>query len=184
MNGKGRQERIGLLLHLIDYLNKNQTDNRSGETHVQKLIYFLIRSKLTPFSYDYIIYNYGPFSFELTDDIHFLEESKMIIRKPGDDGFGFRLIPDSTNEKVNAILSKKKDAYKEIDALLNKFNSYSAKDLGLLTTFVFLKDELEMNNEVCLIETVKKLKPMFTRKELEFFYQRNKEKMNIKNLVK
>ena len=50
-----------------------------GETHIQKVAYFLQRLMGVPIGYNFVLYKHGPYSFELHDDLtamranHFLK---------------------------------------------------------------------------------------------------------------
>jgi len=63
-----RFERESLLALLVEALN--QRGSWSGSTHIQKSAFFLQDLGETPLDYDFVIYRYGPFSFELRDDLN------------------------------------------------------------------------------------------------------------------
>ena len=55
-----------LVLLLLDQMSKQ--DSWCGETHVQKCAFFLQEGLEVPLDFEFIMYKYGPFSFELRGD--------------------------------------------------------------------------------------------------------------------
>ncbi|HQD91557.1 MAG TPA: hypothetical protein PLP71_11170 [Syntrophomonadaceae bacterium] len=53
-----------------------------GETHLQKTAYFLKELMKVPLSYDFILYKYGPYSFDLTEQINILRADDVFRLQP------------------------------------------------------------------------------------------------------
>lgn len=153
------EDKIKLLLHIIDRLNKKK--NRSGETHIQKLLFFLKNAKLLDFDIDYILYNYGPYSMELSDELRYMEEANLISKIEDSSGYGFNYIPNNEMEYVSDLIKKTRFEYQKIDELIDKFLKIPAKHLALLATFIYLKNKHEISDDNELIDRVMKIKPMF-----------------------
>jgi hypothetical protein len=62
-----RLQRAALLTELADRLR--QQGSWCGETHLQKATYFLQTLILVPTGYDFILYKFGPFSFDLAEEL-------------------------------------------------------------------------------------------------------------------
>ena len=56
-----------VIISLVDALQRR--GSWCGETHIQKNAYFLSRLEPECFSYAFILYKHGPFSFELHDEL-------------------------------------------------------------------------------------------------------------------
>jgi len=157
--------RTKLLLHIIDKLSSK--GNRSGETNIQKLIYFTITGNLEKPQYEYTLHNFGPYSFSLKDDLTFMENSRMVFKEPDPSGFGFRYIPNKNMDFVNKLLTESRFEYQKLDELIDKFRTIPAKHLGLLATFIYAYRKYKIKDDKELIETVMEIKPMFSKWELE-----------------
>lgn len=158
-------ERFKQLLHLMNQLCKKS--DRCGETTIQKMIYFIMKAKLLPFDYEYTLYNYGPYSFSLRDDLTVMEESRIVFKEPDPSGYGFNYIPNEEMEFVKKALEDKRFQSK-VDLLINQFREIPAKRLGLLATFMYVYDKHDGKiSDDALIESVMQIKPMFNVFEIK-----------------
>ncbi len=66
----------------------NAQTRRLGKTQLQKLVYFLQKSGV-PLGYEYEIYHYGPYSFELSDDMDSLDSLGVLNVESDPNGYGF-----------------------------------------------------------------------------------------------
>ena len=73
-------ERDALLLDLIDQLRER--GSWAGETHVQKATYFLQELTRVPLGFDFIMYKYGPYSFDLHDELTAMQANQLLGLKP------------------------------------------------------------------------------------------------------
>jgi len=62
-----RMMRSALLTKLVQRLREE--GSWGGETHVQKVTYFLQELMEVPLDFDFILYKHGPYSFDLHDEI-------------------------------------------------------------------------------------------------------------------
>ena len=53
----------------------------TGETHIQKMAYLLRELMEVPFTFDFILYKHGPFSFELRDELSIMHTDRLIDRE-------------------------------------------------------------------------------------------------------
>ncbi len=72
-------ERRVLLLDLVEKLNR--AGSWTGETHIQKAIYFLSILRNLDLGYSFVLYKYGPYSFDLKSELTFLEATGILERK-------------------------------------------------------------------------------------------------------
>lgn len=160
-----KNERAKMILYIINKLNSEGV--RNGETTIQKLTYFIKQKNILDVDYKYVLHNYGPFSFELNDDLKYLEESNLIEKSPDPDGFRFNYIPKSENKIVDNWLKNLDFDTDKIDCLLSEFHLLSAKKLGLIATSNYLYDRYKPENDEDLIHLVWKVKPIFSKEEIK-----------------
>lgn len=102
-----RMKRSALLTKLVQRLRDE--GSWGGETHVQKVTYFLQELMEVPLDFDFILYKHGPYSFDLHDEIaalrgdglltfelHTVHISNLLIYVPISRGFSQRLWQGTT----------------------------------------------------------------------------------------
>jgi uncharacterized protein YwgA len=173
-----RENRIKLLLHLINKLNKGKQKFRSGETSIQKLIYFTMKMKDVPFEYKYTLYNYGPYSFELGEDLRDMENSHIILKEPDPSDFGFRFLPNLEMKYVQDVIKEYTEYDGKMERVIDEFKMKPAKYLALISTFMYVDDTQKPKDDQEQIELVSKIKPMFSKWELEGALNEYKEMLS------
>jgi len=161
-------DRFKFLLHIINKLSSK--GDRSGETNIQKLIYFIIRGGLAELPYKYRLHNYGPYSFDLKDELKYMENARMVLKIPDPSGYGFKYIPNKEMPFVKESLKELRLEFPKIDEAIDKFKKYHAKRLGLLATFMYVYQKHKIEDDDKLIRIVGEIKPMFNKWELENTY--------------
>ncbi len=171
------ESRIKLLIYILDKLNKRM--DRSGETAIQKLIYLMIMKNNVTFDYEYIIYDYGPWSFELMKDIEFLENAHLINKHSDPSGYGSKIVPNKEMNFVSEYLDKtvrKRTRWdQKIVDIIDSYSRMPAKQLALLTTFIYIYNKHPGKNEKEIIDLVKMIKPLHNKFEYENRYKECKE---------
>ncbi len=122
-----KQER---LLTFIDFADKIE-----GKTKLQKLVFLGLQEYGCDVGYAFMRYNYGPYSFELTEDLKILENLGLIFvdRQLFDgireNGFQKKKITYQITAKGGQYAGKLKPTYKsyisKLKKFLPKFNSWS-----------------------------------------------------------
>jgi len=69
-------QRMAVLLKLMERLDEN--GNWSGETHIQKSVYFVQEGVGVPLDFDFLFYHHGPFSFDLRDTLGEMRGTFMV----------------------------------------------------------------------------------------------------------
>ena len=117
---------------------------RSGETHIQKLVYLMLMKNKIPFGYEYILYDYGPWSYDLAKDIKFLEDAHLVRKLPDPSGFGFKYIP---NEKFSDfaydIFPKLLQVNSPIYGYVLKSNDYLI-DIGTVEKYQKVNEDIKI----------------------------------------
>jgi uncharacterized protein YwgA len=159
-----RFERESLLTMLVEALN--QRGSWSGNTHIQKSAFFLQDLGETPLDYDFVIYRYGPFSFELRDDINDMRVINILDRYLVPAGYGVHYCLGSTAKVLLDAYKEKVGKYeKDINFIVEKFGSLSASELELLATLRYVFKIVEDLPEEKIFDIICKLKPHFSLEE-------------------
>ena len=70
-----------------------QRGSWTGETHIQKAMYFLQHLLQLPTGFDFILYKHGPFSFDLRATLTFMEAEDLAQWQPQRFPYGPSLLP-------------------------------------------------------------------------------------------
>lgn len=89
MPAMDRLQRAAVLCRLAKALR--EADSWCGETHLQKATFLLEDGRNVPLDYDFILYKYGPFSFDLRDELDALRAEGFIRLEPQAYPYGPRL---------------------------------------------------------------------------------------------
>ena len=76
----GRLKRAALLTRLMERLREQ--DSWCGETHVQKAAFLVQELMDIPLELEFVLYRYGPYSFELRDDLTGLRADGLVRLEP------------------------------------------------------------------------------------------------------
>ena len=69
-----------ILTHLVEQMR--QSGSWSGETHVQKAVFFLQELTEVNLGFEFMLYKHGPFSFDLTDELGMLKSARVLDPEP------------------------------------------------------------------------------------------------------
>lgn len=128
--------RWSLILELVSELKKS--GSWCGETHIQKSTFFLQEMFNVPLKLDYIIYKYGPYSFQLNDDLTALrayDYLKIISLEPF--GVTYELF-DQENKLKKFFNSEIKKYSSKIKKVAAEFGIRNVVELERLATAYYL----------------------------------------------
>src|SRR5262249_32480802 len=106
---------------------------RLGKTQVQKLMYFVQSSKI-PLDYEYEIYHYGPYSFELAHELNSLDSLGVLNVENDPSGFGFDISAGKFAEKFRL----QGNYQKKVEKVIGKFGPDTAGQLEVKATIHFV----------------------------------------------
>ncbi|MGO9862979.1 MAG: hypothetical protein ACLPLR_05160 [Terriglobales bacterium] len=135
---------------------------RLGKTQVQKLVYFAQQCGV-PLGYEYEIYHYGPYSFELSHDLGSLDSLGILNVDNDPSGFGFDISAGKFAERF-----KVEPKYqKKIEMVADQFGLNTPAQLEVKATIHFVHSVIKkkvaagkIKSEV--IQKVQALKPRFS----------------------
>ena len=115
-----RLQRVAVIVSLVEKLNSK--GSWSGETHVQKTMYFPQELLRVSLEYDFILYKHGPYSFDLSDDITAMRADTLLKLDP-QPPYGPRIVLGEESEQV-------KRRFPKTIAQYNAETSFVAERLG------------------------------------------------------
>lgn len=156
-------QRLGVLALVIDLLNK--AGSWTGRMHIQKFIYFAQNLLGLPTGYDFVLYQRGPYTFELDDDIRALRSIGAVDIRPAPP-YGPSYVSTHLGDsimKLAPITQPMRDQLKLLSEALGK--PKQARDLELLATTFYVVQEGIWGSDEEIVERVVGLKPQFKKDE-------------------
>ena len=153
-----RRDAQFLVVELVRQLNRVRS--WSGATHVQKSTFFLRHLFGVPLPYEFVIYHYGPFSFELDEDLALMRFRGWLEAELGD-GYGVHYHPGpKAPRQLPRTVRQFRDEVKSVARLFGKAD---AKWLGLLATSYYVQEKMAAGGRSSdeIVAAVKRLKPHF-----------------------
>ena len=131
------------------------TENRAWRTHIQKLVYLacswsIVREK----PYEFVIHQFGPYSYGLDRNISEMEAFGVVQRRWGEQGRGSHY---SISEAQFAPYTQ------DLRGLADWLGSKSVKDLEVLATVEFVRRQ----GAADISDAVRRLKPHISRDAVE-----------------
>lgn len=172
-------KKIALIAYLVKQLKKLR--RQIGKTVIHKMFYLLSKKSDIQIENDFILYHYGPYSFKLEQDL-MMSKWLNVVNITWNQETGYKITLSDNAEKLISLLSDHEKS--ELDNIASIFGVFTAKELSLLATIVYIKDMLENKGlkveEKDLIEIVRKVKPTFSEEEIRKKISYLKEKFYIK----
>lgn len=150
------KERLALLHQLIKALAQN--GSWCGETHIQKAAYFVQNlAKLS--AYKFVLYKFGPFSFDLRDDLELMRSYGMIDRLTDVPGYGPRLqlrdLP-KTDEDAQKLTAPHQEVIRQVAALLG---GAGVAELERLATALYFTRQEPVEDHRDRVQRIRSVKP-------------------------
>ena len=86
-----RLQRASVLVSFVESLRENES--WCGETNIQKAAYFLQELLEVPLGYKFVLYKYGPYSFELSEELTSLCADSFLDLQIRDSRYGPSYVP-------------------------------------------------------------------------------------------
>ena len=130
-----------------------------GETHIQKATYFLQELLRVPTGFEFILYKYGPFSFDLRDELTALCADGVFKLEPQPAPYGPSMVPTDLGMKVKGLYPKTLKKYQEqIDFVAKSLGDKGVAKLEGLATALYVTLQNEGSVEV-RAKRIQELKP-------------------------
>jgi len=153
-----RLKRCSILLSLIR--NLREQGSWCGETHIQKTTYFLQELLNIPLGFDFILYKYGPYSFDLTDELSAMRADKIVALQPKIP-YGPSYIIDEVGHLVSKLYpTTLKKFNPQITFVADKLGNKNVSELERLATALYICSEIEPSTDIeKQAELINKIKP-------------------------
>ncbi len=150
-------ERASVLLKLLAELYRS--GSWCGETHLQKCTLFLQKLLHVPLGYEFIFYKYGPYSFDLNDEVSRLRGDDLLQVVPTPP-YGVKIQPGNNAKLVYARFKGVSDTYREqIEFVAKKIGPKSISELERIATALWVTLENPGANRLILSTELTQLKP-------------------------
>jgi len=111
-----RLEKAEVLTHFLNALRER--GSWGGEMHIQKATYFLQELLESPLWFRFVLYWYGPFSFDLRDELTGLRGDELLTLQP-QYLYGSSYQPTERDSYVQGRFGKTLDEYQDRIELIN-----------------------------------------------------------------
>jgi len=133
-------ERASVLLALVEALRAN--GSWTGETHIQKATYFLENLLDVPLDLDFVLYKYGPYSFDLTAELTAMQADNLLNLRPQPYPYGPSFVPGTASRLLKASYGHVAAAFAEqISFVAAKLGPKSVSDLEKIATALYVTRE-------------------------------------------
>jgi uncharacterized protein YwgA len=159
-----RLQRDTILVSLIEALRDR--GSWCGETHIQKVSYFLQELLNVPLGFDFILYKHGPYSFDLSDTLAQME-ADFIIRPVPKSPFGPTITLDSTSDLLKKKFSKTIKTYaSEVEFIADRLARKNVAELERIATAMYVSlGEKNVKNQLPRAKRIHELKPHVTEEQ-------------------
>lgn len=153
-----RLQKAALISEMLDRMIEK--GSWAGETHLQKCIFFLQEMRDVSTGYIFQIHHYGPYSFDLSDEIVQLKGDRLIVPFYRPYPYGPSLASSEASCHLRKYFPKTLRRYTDdIEFVIKHFGDLNANKLGALSTayFFILQDKTSSDEEIA--KKVNKAKP-------------------------
>jgi uncharacterized protein YwgA len=157
-------EKLRLLASVVQMLS--EAGSWTGRMHIHKLLYFAQELLGLESRYEFVLYQRGPYSFDLDADIRSLRSIGAVDITP-QPPYG----PSYGVTELGKVLSKPSPVEEQMIAnlreLANELGPRQARDLELLATTLYVLNNERPESDKATVERVRSLKPQFSEDEAE-----------------
>jgi hypothetical protein len=152
-----RLQRTAVIVSLIEGLRAK--DSWCGETNVQKGCFFLQELTGVPLGLEFVLYKYGPYSFELTDELTAMRADSLLALRVRDPRYGPCYVPGELAGSLLERYPKTVARYaNEVAFVAQRLGSRGVADLERVATALYVRKEVAavaVNERACRITQLK-----------------------------
>jgi hypothetical protein len=152
-------QRLGLLASVVQMLD--EAGSWTGRMHIQKLVYFGQELLGVQSGYEFVLYQRGPYSFDLDGDIRSLRSIAAVDIKPSPP-YGPSYFRTSLGGAISKLSPVQEDLKGKLEALAGELGPKTASELELLATTHYVLHEGRCKTDKDIVDRVVSLKPQFT----------------------
>ena len=151
------------ILGATEELNRN--GSWTGRIHIHKLLFITQLLQLAKPPFKFVVHDYGPYSFDLDEQIITLELIGHLDHSYPKPGYGPRYEPTPQGRTIAARLPD--EPAKAIRRVAKELGKRNSQDLELLATSLWVEREEKKTEEEEIISRVRKLKPKYTKEQVQ-----------------
>ncbi len=153
MGRMDQHDRAAIICQLVRSMR--QADSWAGQTHIQKTVLFLQEMLGVPLGYKFILYKYGPFSFDLREELALMRASLMLDVEPN-----MNYGPSFMLDRRGKLAVRRPTGYEErIEFIAQQVSAYDVQTLERLSTTYFVRNREPDLNNTQVAARVTELKP-------------------------
>ena len=135
-----RMPRAAVIVSLIEALRAK--DSWCGETNVQKACFFLQELTGVPLALEFVLYKYGPYSFDLTDELTAMRADCLLALRVRDPRYGPCYVPGELAgpllERYPKTIARYAD---EVEFVAQRLGGKGVADLERVATALYVRKE-------------------------------------------
>lgn len=170
--------RWSILLELISELRS--VGSWCGETHIQKSTFFLEEMLEVPLGLEFIMYKYGPYSFDLSDDLTALRAYHYLYLTSLEPYGVTYSLKDGENKLKKFYKKNIEEFYKQVSSVALHFGNKPVVELEKLATAFYIYKKEGLSNVSEIARRLNEKKPHVTVQDAEIAA---KEMLKIKKSI-
>lgn len=153
-----RLDRAAVVTELVERLR--EAGSWSGETHLQKALFFVQELTDVPTGYDFILYRYGPYSSDLSKELVGMRADGLIELAQKQYPYGPSIQPAPGSEKLRDRLTEIVSRYEDdLARVVDAVGTKDASQLESLSTALFLRKRQHLEDVRSIADAVTAVKP-------------------------
>ncbi|MBU0638701.1 MAG: hypothetical protein KKB50_07545 [Planctomycetes bacterium] len=136
----------------------------TGRIHIQKHLFITKVLGLAAPPFEFVLYDYGPYSFELDESIIDLELFGLLGRSYPLAGYGPQYEP--THEGLRACEKLDEHSRDAIERVAAQLGSRKSQDLELIATCLWMEREENLADRDEVVQQVAQLKPKYSEETI------------------
>jgi len=151
-------EEPSLIYFLVKKLKEKYPEKQIGKTAIQKLL-FLLETK-SDLDFDYTLYHYGPYSFQVSRYIN-LAEILGFIKVEWHPEIGYLIEPLQPDK--NLLFGIKEELLNLLEKIVDDYGKFTAQELSIIATAVYIKNKVGIKDLDELVDAVNRIKPKYQK---------------------
>ncbi len=132
-------QKQGIIQALVDALQSR--GSWTGETHLQKSMYFLQELLRVPTSFDFVLYKHGPYSFDFNEVLSSMRSNGFLDWQPREP-YGPSIIPGPLSDRLRRLSAKNTQTFeKQFNFVADKLAKKDVRELERIATALLVSQE-------------------------------------------
>ena len=137
----------------------NRSGSWTGRIHIHKHLYLTKALGLAAPPFDFVLYQYGPYSYDLDSDIAQMELYGQLIKVYPSPGYGARYMVSELGAEEGGQLSA--EATAALQRVANALGNSDSQSLELQATCLWVRQQENITEDTAVVQRVRQLKPKY-----------------------